>query len=463
MIVKNEEVNLPDCLRSVSDLVDEVVVVDTGSTDRTRAVAAELGARVFEFAWVDSFAAARNESLRHATGQWVLWLDADDRLDDENRQRLRTLFAGLGDENVAYVMKVRSLVNRADQSARLLDQVRLFRNHPYIRWRYRVHEQILPAIGEGGGATRWTDVVIHHTGYQDPAFRRRKLQRNLRLLELEVAEQPDDAFTLFNLGRSYLDLGRLDEAIPILERSLERSGPTLSIVRKLFALLTQCHWQQGRRPEALAVCARGLARYPDDAELLFQQALLRQQEKDLAGAEVSLLRLLQTQPGEYFDMVDAGLRGYKARHHLAAVYQEQERLTEAERQWRAVVRERPDFLPAWLGLGESFLRRQRWTDLEQTAWQMQATNAGRVEALVLRARGHRARREFEASRRLLEEAIGLSPEALRPRVLLSHVLLEEGRDWPAAEQALRGVLSLDPAHAEARHNLQLLLQRTQAA
>src|SRR5262249_23051971 len=98
MIVRNEEANLPGCLESVADLVDEMVVVDTGSTDRPKGVACRYGARVFDFPWVDHFAAARNESLRHARGRWVFWLDADDRLDEENRARLRTLLAGIGDE-----------------------------------------------------------------------------------------------------------------------------------------------------------------------------------------------------------------------------------------------------------------------------------------------------------------------------------------------------------------------------
>ena len=93
MIVKNEEANLPACLASAADLVDEVVVVDTGSTDRTKEVAARFGARIFDFPWIDDFAAARNEALRHATGDWILWLDADDRIDEPNRQKFRQLFA----------------------------------------------------------------------------------------------------------------------------------------------------------------------------------------------------------------------------------------------------------------------------------------------------------------------------------------------------------------------------------
>src|SRR6516164_7707722 len=109
MIVKNEEANLADCLQSVADLVDEMVVVDTGSTDRTREIAPGFGARVHDFPWVDSFAAARNETLRHATGEWTLRMDADDRVDEESRGRLRRLFAGLRDEVAGYVVKYVSL------------------------------------------------------------------------------------------------------------------------------------------------------------------------------------------------------------------------------------------------------------------------------------------------------------------------------------------------------------------
>src|SRR5207245_5074676 len=108
MIVKNEEANLGACLASVADLVDEIILVDTGSTDKTKEIAAQFGARVFDFPWVDSFAAARNECLRHATGAWIFWLDADDRLDEDNRQRLRALFASLQDDTAAY--SIRSLV-----------------------------------------------------------------------------------------------------------------------------------------------------------------------------------------------------------------------------------------------------------------------------------------------------------------------------------------------------------------
>src|SRR5262249_29762339 len=329
MIVKDEEANLSACLASVADLVDEIVVVDTGSADRTREVAARFGARVFDFPWCDSFAAARNEGLRHARGEWVFWLDADDRLDEANRARLRALLSGLPDETAAYVMKCLCLPDGSG-TATLVDHVRLFRNRPDLRWRYRVHEQILPALRAHGGVVRWSDVVIHHTGYQDPALRGQKLERDLRLLRMQQQEQPDEPFTLFNLGAVYNELCRPAEALPLLKRSLERSQPTDSIVRKLYALLAQCHRQLYRPRAALADCRAGRGHYPDDPELLFQEGLILRHLGDLAGAEACWVRVLHTPAGQHFGSVHAGLRGYLAHHNLGLLYQQQGRPAEAE-------------------------------------------------------------------------------------------------------------------------------------
>jgi GT2 family glycosyltransferase/thioredoxin-like negative regulator of GroEL len=457
MIVKNEEDNLPACLATVADLVDEVVVVDTGSTDRTRAVAAGSGARVFDFPWVDDFAAARNESLRHAGGEWIFWLDADDRLDAENRARLRGLLAGLNDENMAYVMKCVCRSEQADGSVTVVDHVRLFRNHPDLQWKYRVHEQILPALRRLKTEVRWADVTIEHLGYEDPALRGRKLQRDLRLLRLEVAERPDDPFTLFNLGSVYQELGRHAEALPLLKGSLERSHPSDSIVRKLYALVVQCHRRLDQAREALAACQAGRAIYPDDMELLFQEGLVLRTLGDAAGAESRFQRLLGAREGEHFASVDPGLRGYKTRHNLAVLYHEEGRVGEAEAQWRAAVQECPGFTPGWLGLGEICLARGSWDALATIVAHLEAGAATALDARLLRARGLLKQKEFAPARRLLEEAIAAAPEALRPRVLLSHVLLQEDRDHAAAERALRDILALDPLNAEARHNLAVLL------
>jgi glycosyltransferase involved in cell wall biosynthesis len=180
--VKAEAHNLPDCLSPLHGLVEDIVVIDTGSTDGSAEIARWLGARVFPFQWIDSFAAARNESLRHATSDWAFWLDADDRLDADNRTKLAALLRSLPADKVGFVIKCLCLPDPVSGRSTTVDHARLFRRHPALRWRYRVHEQILPSLHALGRPVRWSHAVIHHTGYVQPGLRQRKLERDFRLL-----------------------------------------------------------------------------------------------------------------------------------------------------------------------------------------------------------------------------------------------------------------------------------------
>jgi glycosyltransferase involved in cell wall biosynthesis/Flp pilus assembly protein TadD len=455
MIVKDEEANLPACLASVGDLAGEIIVVDTGSTDGTREVAERLGAKVLEFPWVDSFAAARNETLRHATGEWIFWMDADDRLDEANREKLRALFAGLKEENAGFVMKCLCLPDPVTKATTQVDHLRLFRNLPELSWRYRVHEQILPAIRERGADVRWCDVVIHHTGYRDPALRARKLERDLRLLLLDQAEHPDDPFILFNLGCIYQEQGRQTDALPLLRRSLERSQPADSIVRKLYTLIAQCHNQLGERNEALSVCHAGRTHFADDPELLFQEGICLRHLGDLSGAKRCWEQVLSAPPGPYFASFNTGIRGYLTRHNLAAVSHDLGLIAEAEAHWRAVLTERPDYEAAWIGLGDIFLAQERWQDVEEAARHLEASD--NTEGPLLGGRVLLARKDFARAQATFSTLAERHPRDIRPRQLLSHAYLQEGRDWQAAEKTLRTILDLDPNHPEAQQNLKLLL------
>ena len=224
-----------------------------------------------------------------------------------------------------------------------------------------MHEQILPAIRRTGGIVQWSDVAIQHVGYQDTALRHRKLERDLRLLRMNADEQPDEPFILFNLGSVYLELNRVAEAIPCLERSIVRSHANDSIVRKLYALLIQAFRQLGQLREAWNYAQIGLEYYPQDAELLFLAGILQREQGDDASAEQTWLRLLSTQEATHFASVDSGLRGYKTRHNLAVLYLNQSRLAEAELQWRLALEEAPQFQPALQGLAELFRARGNGT------------------------------------------------------------------------------------------------------
>jgi glycosyltransferase involved in cell wall biosynthesis len=271
MVVRDEEHNLPRCLKATQDVVDERLVVDTGSTDRTKAIAASFGAKVFEFPWCDSFSAARNEAIKHATGDWILSLDADKWLNPENLEKFRRLRADLTDVNIGYFMNV-NVQQTLNGNANLVPQLRLFRNHPGHRWQYRVHEQIVPALEAAGAEFKLSAPIISHDGYGDPRLALRKLERNLRLVELDLRERPDDPYVLFNVGSSYCSLNRPAEALPPLLRSLQNVGAGFAVSQRAYCLISRCYSQIGQFDEALRWCLDGRKSYADDVELLFLEA-----------------------------------------------------------------------------------------------------------------------------------------------------------------------------------------------
>ncbi|MCS6852345.1 MAG: glycosyltransferase [Gemmataceae bacterium] len=462
MIVRNEEKSLPACLQSVSGLVDEIVVVDTGSTDQTRAVASAHGARVVEFAWCDSFAAARNESLRHATGDWIFWMDADDRLDSVNRERFRQLRANLPDANVAYLMACWCAVDAGVGAADVVHHIRLFRSHPEIRFEYRVHEQVLPSIARLGGSVQSSDVVIHHVGYQTAADSRRKHERNLRLLQLDLAEAPNNPFTLFNLGWTLQVLGRYREAIPYLRQGLALAPPHEPMVRKLCAVLVLCHEQLGEVAEALAVSRHARSLYPDDEELLFREGVLRMEAGDVVGAEECLWAILRLPArSQVCAGVDTALRG-KTRHNLAVLYRSQGRLAEAEAQWRAALAEGPDFGPLWAELTALWVSQGRWDELLAAGQQLESDPQRWAEAAVVRSAILEGQGHVAEARRVLEAAIVREPRSLILRMAHSALLLREGRDWQAMVEAQRALLALQPNYTLAHQRLAALLQQRPA-
>ncbi len=191
MIVKDEAAHIADCLRSVQPAVDACIVVDTGSRDRTPEICRGMGAKVLDFQWTDSFADARNWGIQAARSEWILWLDADERLEPAEARLLRTLVKdstadalNLKVINYTGVSMGQSDVTQAYQWT----QTRLFRNGKGVRFSGRVHEQpVWPEESMPQLPIPVLPVQLHHYGYlEEETDRKNKLQRNLRLLELQL-------------------------------------------------------------------------------------------------------------------------------------------------------------------------------------------------------------------------------------------------------------------------------------
>jgi tetratricopeptide (TPR) repeat protein len=213
LIVKNEEAFLGQCLKSVKDIATQIVVVDTGSTDRTIEIAKDHGAEVYSFAWCDDFSVARNAALEHVTGDWVLMLDADEELSPAACAALRQHIAQR--EVMAWRLPLVDVGHEAEGASYV---PRLFRNAPGLFFVGRIHEQVFSSVearrAEWGLENRIGEATILHHGYTAAVARdRNKLERNLRLLERAVEEQPEDPNLLMNLGQELSRAGREPESL----------------------------------------------------------------------------------------------------------------------------------------------------------------------------------------------------------------------------------------------------------
>jgi hypothetical protein len=201
MIVRDEARNLPEALASVAPFASELIVVDTGSADQTVAIAESFGARVLRFTWCDDFSAARNVYLDAVSADWVLSLDADQRVDPRS---IPALADAIKRQVLGQIVRI-SLVDDTPARPELgsYTALRLFRRHPRIRYSGRVHEDVSPSIA-ALGARDWPDarVSLIDIGYADPAERQRKRERNLALLERAVAEAPHDHFLAWKLAQT---------------------------------------------------------------------------------------------------------------------------------------------------------------------------------------------------------------------------------------------------------------------
>ena len=200
----------------------------------------------------------------HRQGEWIFWLDADDRVEAENRAKLSRLFGSLPRKQVVYRMLCDTFV--AGVPART-SHTRLFRADSGGRWRYRVHEIVDWPAGRPVPPLLDTDIAIRHLGYTDQQGSVAKDERNLRLLQLEMQENPTDVHVLLHLGRCYLGLKRFAEALQVLSQCLPFTVPgTIASLWTYYSLI-HATVSLSRLEEALAYCRRGLALYPNDAIL----------------------------------------------------------------------------------------------------------------------------------------------------------------------------------------------------
>lgn len=408
LIAKNEEKFLGQCLRSIRGTASQIVVVDTGSTDRTTAIAEEHGAEVHYFTWCDDFSAARNAALEHATGDWVLVLDADEELSPEGIAELKQAM------NAANTISWRLPVVDAGREAEGCTYVpRLFRNAPGLFYVSRVHEQVFSSVEvrreewdmeTGVGTAK----LIHH-GYTAEVIKdRNKIARNLRLLELAIEEIPGDPNLLMNYG---LELIRSERPAEGLSRYAEAfaalaTKPANEVTPELReTLLTQYGSQLmklGRWSEIITVLTSPVAQRGGlTASLHFTLGLAHQELRQWTEAITQFRECLRTRGQSSFYLVNPIILGGAPRHCLALALWRSGELDAAAQEFTVAVAEDPSLAP-----------------LRMDAARFQSEHGDPVEALKL------------LHGLVTENSAFVAAWVLGARVALSHPdFIEFARDW----------------------------------
>jgi cytochrome c-type biogenesis protein CcmH/NrfG len=272
MIVRDEAAHLSACLASIRTLVDEIVVVDTGSSDETVSIARSFGARVRLHPWQGSFAEARNVALDMARGRWILYIDADERLRPCSVELARARIANATE--VALRVRLRPFVGATPYW-----EFRLWRADPRIRFAGVIHENMVPAIqavaAEDGLTIGETELLLEHVGYEGDQTH--KHERNLPMLRAQLAAEPGNTYNWHHLAVVLNGLGKADESEAALVRAVDAargnaSGPGMQAFVRLVCL------RRERGEDTSELLTEGLRRYPDNFGLIWLKLITEIEE-----------------------------------------------------------------------------------------------------------------------------------------------------------------------------------------
>ena len=351
MMVKNEAGNIAECIASVQPIVNEIIILDTGSSDDTVSIARGLGAEIFHFEWCDDFAVARNEALSKVAADWVLVLDADERIAQEDHQRILKI---IDDDTVdAYLMLARNYLRGTGYDkwcaatgeypemekgyAGYRDHfvLRLFRNYDYLKWDGRVHENLLSVDPAKKWSVKQTDLVIHHYGkVMDEKQLNCKKQKYLIITRKKADEFPNDAKAQFELGVQLHELEMWKECLKPFQNAFalsEECKEALYFIGNTFHKL-------GDLKKAEEMLEKFLTLEPTHCDAIVTLSCVKNENGDAESAFMLLDRAIAINADMFSAWFNKGVFCLKL-----------ERYEEAEPVFEKVLALMPDYVPAMYG------------------------------------------------------------------------------------------------------------------
>ncbi|WP_379145696.1 glycosyltransferase [Paenibacillus sp. sgz500992] len=358
LIVKNEAELLPRCLESLAG-ADEIVIVDTGSTDDSVAIARTYGAKVLLREWADDFSEARNAGLSAAGTDWLLVMDADEILKTPLQKIIELLRETKAE---AFTVDIENWFGSRPEERLNHRLVRLFRNRQEYRYSGKIHEGVDAAIisKQGVSAIQDSDIGVVHFGYlPEMMARKNKISRNEHLLRLALAQQPEDDFYSYNLAVTCCQNGNLEEAEQLLRQTVSRAPLKVSYRPAMIRDLCKIYLALGKMSEIDALLARELQRYGDYPDLHFIQG----QSWESQGLPERAFQSYQqaaalcdssTPSGKY--VREQGMCTFRPLHRMGVLSQELGQLEEAARYFHRSLQHYSLYAPALLGIAAAFQR-----------------------------------------------------------------------------------------------------------
>ncbi|WP_068775896.1 glycosyltransferase family 2 protein [Paenibacillus sp. FJAT-26967] len=346
IIVKNEEQWIRRCLSSVKEFVDEMIIVDTGSTDRTPDIARSLGAGVYSFPWNGNFAEARNYGIIKASGDWILWLDADEEVDAAQAHHLREVL-DLEHVNIACIELINFYGHSPPHPDRLyrLAHHRLFRNRIGLQFKGAIHEQLnVDDVLEDLTDTPNLGVKVYHYGYLEHVTRSKsKFQRNLSML-LKASEGKDpDPWVEYHIASEYYRINDYPLTFEHVNRSIvqflqKRITPPSMLYKLKYASLILTGSYDGAWP----AIEKAIALYPDYVDLHFYKGVIllnKDRIKEAIGAFEHCLALGEDNLN-YLTL--KGLGSFQPYYYLGQCYEKQKKWNDAKDSYAAALKLSPD-------------------------------------------------------------------------------------------------------------------------
>ncbi len=500
MIVKNEEAMIEGCLKSVEGIVDEIVIADTGSLDKTVERALRFNPKLMRIKWTGDFSAARNEALRHCTGDWVLCLDADERLVPEQKELLRSLMEK--EEVTAYSVQIRHsghTVRKNGGDTQQMTAIRLFRRAPGVRYEGKVHEQLLQSLQRTKGVIEKSDLAIEHLGYRQlAASLRERGRRYLTLLFEELQSNPQNPEAYYQIGNTFMLFDDSDAARKYLMKALSIATLEPMMRAKTANLLAALDLRNERFIEAVGYCKQSLHNVSNQATARWLMAvayyrmenyhdaiaplqeLLSLMEKkdppplgDLAIEKEYLLHMLgkcHLRLEEYQEAADTLLRALLQKPHYREIFEDfliaHESLAKPEvslRQFEELVYRAPDDGQLLLAVAHLYWRMQLHREAFDVLSRIKYLTPDNSAVYLLEVRWQMEEGNYGAAEKALKEA--------RRRMLYSYELYERGLELTLKQHdvqiALKHLQQIDtkvpPERDDLKERLHVLVEKLSQA